>query len=102
MEIDLDGRVILFCFLCSFYQLCNYHRQQNKCYPQKDFSRPFSKLRAILSVANSLAHNNIIQICYCGQILLQSAAVNCWQYATFWGGGVTFIFLVMIHRYYNM
>ena len=29
------------------------------------------------SVANLLAHNNISQICYCGQISLQSAAVNC-------------------------
>ena len=26
---------------------------------------------------NLFAHNNISQICYCGQISLQSAAVNC-------------------------
>ena len=36
---------------------------------------PLSKLHSILAVANSLAHNNISQICYCGQISLQSAAV---------------------------
>ena len=36
-----------------------------------------SKLHSILSVANLLAHNNKSQICYCGQISLQSAAVNC-------------------------
>ena len=35
------------------------------------------KLHSILVVANLLAHNNISQICYCGQISLQSAAVNC-------------------------
>ena len=38
---------------------------------------PISKLHSILAVANLLAHDNISQICYCGQILLQSAAVNC-------------------------
>ena len=29
-----------------------------------------------IAVANLLAHNNISQICYCGQISLHSAAVN--------------------------
>ena len=38
---------------------------------------PISKLHSILAVANLLAHNNKIRICYCGQISLQSAAVNC-------------------------
>ena len=38
---------------------------------------PISKLHSILAVANLLAHNNISQICYCGQISLQSAADNC-------------------------
>ena len=37
---------------------------------------PISKIRLILAVANLLAHNNISQICYCGQISIQSAAVN--------------------------
>ena len=37
---------------------------------------PILKLRSILAVANLLAHNNISQICYSGQISLQSAAVN--------------------------
>ena len=40
------------------------------------------KLHSILAVANLLAHNNKSQICYCVQISLQSAAVNCsffWQ-----------------------
>ena len=35
------------------------------------------KLHSILAVANLLAPNNIIQFCSCGQISLQSAAVNC-------------------------
>ena len=30
-----------------------------------------------LTVANLLVHNNVSQICDCGQISLQSAAVNC-------------------------
>ena len=34
-------------------------------------------LHKILAAANLLAHNNISQICYCGQISLQSASVNC-------------------------
>ena len=38
---------------------------------------PIPKLYSILPVANLLAHNNISQICYCSQISLQSAAVNC-------------------------
>ena len=37
---------------------------------------PISKLHSILAVANLFAHNNKSQICYCGQISLQSAAVN--------------------------
>ena len=49
---------------------------------------------SILAVANLLAHNNKSQICYCGQISLQSAAVNCSFSDTF---GVTFILLVMVH-----
>ena len=38
---------------------------------------PISKLHSILAIANLLAHNNKSQICYCGQISLQNAAVNC-------------------------
>ena len=38
---------------------------------------PISKLHSMLAVANLLAHNNISQICYCGQISFVSAAVNC-------------------------
>ena len=45
----------------------------NKCY-QKCYQ---IKLHSILAVANLLAHNNRSQICYCSQISLQSAAVNC-------------------------
>ena len=35
------------------------------------------RLQSILTVANLLAHNNTSQICYCGQISLQSTAVKC-------------------------
>ena len=50
---------------------------------------PISKLHSILAVANLLAHNNKSQICYCGQISLQSAAVNCSLSDTF-GGNIYF------------
>ena len=53
-----------------------YHLQQNICYPLRCLLPPF-RSHSILSTANLLAHNNINQICYCGQISLQSAAVNC-------------------------
>ena len=57
-----------------------YYRQQNKCYPI-DFSLPISKLHSIVAVVNLLAHNNKSQICYYGQISLESAAVflTVWQ-----------------------
>ena len=66
------------------------HLQQNKWYPPKGLYLLISKL--ILAVANLLAHNNKSQICYCGQISLQSAAVILPL-------GVIFILLAMVHIY---
>ena len=43
--------------------------------PPKGVYLTISKLLSILAVVNLLAHNNKSQICYCGQISLQSAAV---------------------------
>ena len=57
---------------------------------------PISKLHSILTVANLLAHNNISQICYCGQISFQSAAVNCIFSDNLTSLGVTFILLVLV------
>ena len=57
-------------------------------------SKSFFELVTILAVANLLAHNNISQICYCGQISLQSAAVFL-IIRQLWG--VTFILLAMVH-----
>ena len=62
----------------------------------KDVYLPISKLHSIFAVANLLAHNNKIQICYCGQISLQSAAVNCIFLAILGPLGVTFILLSMV------
>ena len=71
-----------------------FHRQQNKCYPKdKDVYLPISMLHSILAVANLFAHNNISQICYCGQISLQSAAVNCSFSGNLTPDGVTFSLL---------
>ena len=53
--------------------------------PPKSVYLPISKLHSILALANLLAHNNKSQICYCGQISLQSAAVNCSFSDTFGG-----------------
>ena len=50
--------------------------------PKGDYL-PISKLYSISTVANLLAHNN--KICYCGQISLQRAAVNCSFSDTFEG-----------------
>ena len=50
------------------------------CYPQRCLIAHF-EATTILAVTNLLAHNNISQICYCGQISLQSAAAN---YIVFW------------------
>ena len=54
----------------------------------KGVNLPGSKPHSILAKANLLAHNNISQICYCGQILSQSGAVNC-SFDTF-GGNIYF------------
>ena len=60
---------------------------------------PISKLHSILAIANLLAHNNKSQICYCGQISLQSAAVNCSFSDNLTPLGVTFILLAMVQVY---
>ena len=72
-----------------------YHPQQNKCYP-KGVYLLIQKLHSTLAVANLLAHNNISQICYCSQISLQSAAVNCSFSENLTLLGVTFILLAMV------
>ena len=77
-------------------KLTIYHRQQNNCYPQKCLLA-ISKLHSILAIANLLVHNNISQICYCGQISLQSAAVNCSFSDNLISLGVTFILLALVH-----
>ena len=63
-----------FAYFFKTFLVIMYHRQQNKCYPQMCLLS-ISKLNSILAVANLLAHNNKSQICYCGQISLQSAVL---------------------------
>ena len=62
----------------------------------KDVYLPLSKLYSILTVANLLAHNNMGQICYWGQISVQSAAVNYSFSDNLTPLGVTFIWLAMV------
>ena len=73
-----------------------YHRRQNKCYPQGVYL-PISKLHSIIAEANLLANNNKSQICYCGQISLQSAAFHSNFYVSLIPFGVTFILLALVH-----
>ena len=58
---------------------------------------PISKLHSIL--ANLLAHNNTRQICYCGQISLQSATVNCSFSGHLTSLGVTIINFILLAIY---
>ena len=53
-----------------------YHHQQNKWYSQRCLLPNF-EATLNFSRGELLAHNNISQICYLGQISLQSVAVNC-------------------------
>ena len=74
-----------------------YHCQQNECYSPKGVYDPILNVHSILAITNLLAHNNISQICYCGQILLQCAAVNC-NFSDFLTPlRVAFILLAMVH-----
>ena len=88
-----------------------YNHQQNKCHP-KGVYLPISMLHSIsaianllahfgatviLEVANLLAHNSMSQICYCGQISLQTATVNCSFSDNLSHLGVSFNFLEMVH-----
>ena len=73
-----------------------YHRQQNIWYPQR-WLFALWKLHSTLAVSNLLAHNNISQICYCGQISLQSAAVNCSYCDNLTPLGVSFILLAIVN-----
>ena len=74
-----------------------YHRVASKINgTPKGVYLPISKLHSILTVANLLAHNNKLQICYCGQISLQSAAVNCSFSDSLTPLGVPFILLAMV------
>ena len=69
------------------YFSCTIHSKINVT--PKGVYLPISKLHSILAVANLLAHNNKSQICYCGQISLQSAAVNC-SFSDTFGGNIYF------------
>ena len=63
---------------------------------------PILKLHSILAVVNLLAHNNKSQICYCGQISLQSAADN-WSFYDTFGGNIYFAgdgtFIIVMRNY---
>ena len=64
----------------------------------KGVDLPISKLHSILPVENLLAHSNISQICCCGQISLQRAAVITTVLSdNLTCLGVTSIFLTMVH-----
>ena len=89
---------VVFLFTAQFLQFSFYCTIASKINATpKGVYLPISKLHSNLAVANLLAHNNISQICYCGQISLQSAAVNCSFSDNLTVLGVTFILLAMVH-----
>ena len=57
---------------------------------------PISKLHSILDVENLFVHNNISEIFYCGQISLESAAVNYSFSDNLTPLGVAYILLMII------
>ena len=65
--------------------------------PQRSLFAHFKAMHSILVIANLLAHNNISQICYCGQISLQCAAVNFSFSDNLTPVGVPFNLLAMVH-----
>ena len=69
------------------YTRCNIASKINGT--SKGVYLSISKQHSILAVANLLAHNNKSQICYCGQISLQSAEVNC-SFSDTFGGNIYF------------
>ena len=62
----------------------------------KVFTSPFRSYTRFLTASNLLVHNSVSQICYCCQISLQSAKVNCSFYCNLTPLGVTFILLAMV------
>ena len=65
-----------------------YHRQQNKCYSQ----------RCLLAHFEATLYFS--QICYCGQISLQSVSINYSFSDNLTPWGVSFILLVMVNIYF--
>ena len=61
---------------------------------------PISKLYSILAVANILARDNRRGICYCGQISLHNAAINCSFPDNLTPLEVTFILLPMVSLFF--
>ena len=83
-----------------------YFCQRNKWYPQRcllahfEATLDFSSNEFIcpyIYIYIYLYNNNINQICYCGQISLLNASVNC-SYSNYLRPlGVIFILLTMVH-----
>ena len=86
--------IYIYIYACIYSHIISIYTctiARKKMLPPKGICLPISKLHSILAVANLLAHNNISQICYCGQISLQSAAFNCSFSDNLITLGVTFI-----------
>ena len=75
-----------------------HHLQQNKWYPQKCLLAHFE---ATLDLNRTNSHNNISQICYSGQISLQSAVVSCIFSDNLTTLGVLIVLLSMVPSIYS-
>ena len=82
---DNPSSIYMYVVLCSLVSNINV--------TLKGVYLAISKLQSILVVANLLAHNNTSQICYYGQLSLQSAAAFLTHLV------VTFILLAMVHAF---
>ena len=69
--------IIVFIIYKLIFSAYNMYIASKINFTPKGVYLPVSKLHSILAVSNLLAHNNISRICYCRQISLQRAAVNC-------------------------
>ena len=101
--VEAKGQIIINILHLNFETIkvltkhLSHQRQQNKCYPQRCLLDHFEVTLDFTRIANLLAHNNISQICYCGQFSLQRAAVDCSSIVNLTHLRVTFILLVMVH-----
>ena len=98
MQIEVNITLCCNKVVHIYIYICTIASRINVIYPQGVYL-PISNLLSIFALANLLAHNNINQICCCGQISSHSAAVNFSFSDNLTTLEVTFILLVIERLY---